>query len=208
LHSAFGGFKMKKVLWVGVIIAVVIGAGFFYYIYFSGPTAEEFASLREPRLTRMDDAKVIQIEISGDPNKVGQDVFGALFSGYYRLSNIDRRKLVAPRARWPKGLETAKQDWIGRYALPVPADVGELPAGVDRRLSIATWHYGDVAEILHVGPYSAEQPTIARLHQFIAAQGLEIVGDHEEEYIMGPKIFGLGSPSRYLTIIRYPVRKK
>jgi hypothetical protein len=199
---------MKKLLWAGITIAAVAAAGFIYYIYFSGPTAAEFASLREPRLIWLDDAKVIQIEISGDPNKTGQDAFGALFSSYYRLSNVDRRKPVAPRARWPKGLETAKQDWIGRYALPVPADVTGMPSGVDRRLSISTWRYGNVAEILHIGPYSTEQPTIDRLHQFITAHGLEIAGDHEEEYIVGPKIFGLGNPNRYLTIIRYCVRKK
>jgi len=199
---------MKKWLWVSVTIVAIAAAGFIYYIYFSGPTAKEFVLLREPCLTRMDDAKVIQIEISGDPNKVGQDAFSALFSIYYRLPQVDRRKAVAPRARWPKGLEAAKQDWIGRYALPIPAGVTKLPSGADRRLNISTWRYGDVAEILHVGPYSTEQPSIARLYEFIAAQGLEIVGEHEEEYIVGPKIFGLGNPSRYLTVIRYPVRKK
>jgi hypothetical protein len=41
------------------------------------------------------------------------------------------------------------------------------------RLAIATWQYGDgnVAEILHIGRYSAEQLDIQRLRAFIDLQG-------------------------------------
>ena len=75
-------------------------------------------------------------------------------------------------------------------------------------VELATWEYGEVAEILHVGPYSEETPTIERLHAFIGVSGYEIRGDHEEEYLRGPGMpFIRVSPEDYYTIIRYQVRK-
>ncbi|MGB2907684.1 MAG: GyrI-like domain-containing protein [Candidatus Aminicenantaceae bacterium] len=61
--------------------------------------------------------------------------------------------------------------------------------------------------VLHIGPYSEEEPTIKRLHQYILAQGYEIAGPHEEEYLKSP---GMGNipPEEYQTIIRYSVRKR
>jgi hypothetical protein len=56
--------------------------------------------------------------------------------------------------------------------------------------------------VLHVGPYSAEGPTIAALHAFIAAQGLELSGKHHEIYLGDP---GRTAPEKLRTIIRQPV---
>jgi hypothetical protein len=64
-----------------------------------------------------------------------------------------------------------------------------------------------VAEILHVGRYDDEGPTIRRLLEFIKASGYSVAGEHEEEYLKGPGMFGPGNPEKYLTIIRYPVRR-
>lgn len=43
------------------------------------------------------------------------------------------------------------------------------PEGVTA--AITTWDYGTVAEILHVGRYEAERPTIERLEAFVEAEG-------------------------------------
>ena len=75
------------------------------------------------------------------------------------------------------------------------------------RLKITTWVYGEVAEVLHIGPYSAEQMDIQRLRAFIDSQGYRVVGDHEEEYIKGPGMLFAGNPDKYLTIIRLRVEK-
>jgi effector-binding domain-containing protein len=72
---------------------------------------------------------------------------------------------------------------------------------------LATWEYGEVAEILHIGPYSREEPTIKRLIDFVMERGYSIAGLHEEEYVRGPTMTGPGEPEKYLTIIRYQVRK-
>jgi hypothetical protein len=72
---------------------------------------------------------------------------------------------------------------------------------------LATWEYGEVAEMLHLGPYDQEQPATQRLMDFINAQGYTIAGEHEEEYLKGPTMFSKGDPEKYATIIRYRVKK-
>jgi hypothetical protein len=67
---------------------------------------------------------------------------------------------------------------------------------------VETWAYGTVAQVLHLRPYDQEQPTIEKLHQFIAEQGYELAGPHEEEYLSRP------DAKVVKTLIRYPVRKK
>jgi effector-binding domain-containing protein len=71
---------------------------------------------------------------------------------------------------------------------------------------IEGWTYGEVAEILHVGAYADEEPTIQKLMKFIAEKGYTIAGPHEEEYLKGPT--QVSSPAEYWTIIRYQVKKK
>ena len=116
----------------------------------------------------------------------------------------------AARARWQDGLdEIPRGDWIGRYALPVPEAVESLPeheppGGVTA--SITTWEYGTIAEILHIGRYDAEKPTVERLKAFVEAEGYETFGGHEEEYVVGPTMAGPGNPDEYRTILRYRVR--
>jgi len=69
-------------------------------------------------------------------------------------------------------------------------------------VKIETWEYGTVAQILHLGPYDQEYPTVERLHKFIADSGYELAGPHEEEYLTSP------DAKVQKTIIRYPIRKK
>jgi effector-binding domain-containing protein len=64
-----------------------------------------------------------------------------------------------------------------------------------------------VAEILHVGSYSSEEPDIRRLHAFVESKGYRVIGDHEEEYVKGPGMFFAGDPDKYLTIIRVRIEK-
>ena len=61
-------------------------------------------------------------------------------------------------------------------------------------VAITTWAYGDVAEILHIGSYSTEQPDIERLRAFIDSRGYRVIGDHEEEYVKGPGMIFAGDP--------------
>jgi len=69
-------------------------------------------------------------------------------------------------------------------------------------LSVAPFVEGDVAQILHVGPYSEERPTIDRLQAAIAAAGFTARGAHHEIYIGNPQS---SAPEKLRTIIRQPV---
>jgi len=178
-----------------------------------GPKLEEVKYLLEPRITTLPNQRVLVVEARGDPTTMGGEAFSLLFKTYFKLKGVPKGpKQPAPRARWPLSLNTAKEQWVGRYAMPVPEDVN-LPANVPTSPSglqaqVTTWEYGQVAEILHVGPYSDEEPTIRRLLEFIKSSGRETIGEHEEEYLKGPGTFSKGDPKKYLTIIRYRLKKE
>ena len=170
----------------------------------------QYEHLKEPRIVERPDERMLQVEATGDPNEMGGQAFGLLFQLYFSSGAATGFTPPIPRARWPADLTTPPSQWMGRYGLPLPETVRALPQhtapdGVSA--SITTWEYGEMGEILHVGPYDAEQPTIERLHAFLEAQGYETVGGHEEEYIRGPTMTGPGNPDEYLTILRYQVRR-
>ena len=178
-----------------------------------GPSLADVGHLRVPRITTLPAQKVLLVVTKGDPNVVGKRAFGRLMGTYFRLKDAPKSgpDFKPPRARWPLDVGTPRSEWIGLYAIPVPQSVTTIPAsdsGAGLRVELATWDYGEVAEVLHVGPYAAERPTIERLKQFIEQSGYEVAGDHEEEYLKGPGMLLRGNPKDYLTIIRYAVRRK
>jgi len=59
------------------------------------------------------------------------------------------------------------------------------------------------AQIMHIGPYSAEGPTIEKLHAFIKKKGYELRGRHHEIYVSDPR---RSKPERLKTIIRQPMK--
>jgi hypothetical protein len=200
---------MPRKIIVAFLILVVVVAAFLFFMT-QGPDLSQYEPLREPRITTMKDQKMVVVEAKGDPNVVASAAFGLLFKTYYKLDGVPKGpNQPAPRGRW-SGDVHKKSEWVGRYALPVPEQVAELPA-VDAepgfKVELLTWEYGPVAEILHVGPYAAEKPAIEKLLKFIEDSGYVIVGYHEEEYIKGPEMFFKGNPESYYTVIRYRVDK-
>jgi hypothetical protein len=61
---------------------------------------------------------------------------------------------------------------------------------------------GQSAQILHVGPYADEGPTIARLHTFIKEKGYHFGGKHHEIYLSDPR---RTAPEKLKTILRQPI---
>jgi hypothetical protein len=85
------------------------------------------------------------------------------------------------------------------------AEKKALPAVRDLRLETIT--EGTAAQVLHVGPYAAEGPTIQRLHDFIHEQGFVFPGDverHHEIYLGDPR---RAAPEKLRTIIRQAYRR-
>lgn len=166
------------------------------------------APVTQPEILTMKPQKMAVVHTKGDPNKVLPKVMPALYGSVYRLKFDLKRKGVtfkvgALRGRWPDAHLVPKDQWTGLLGLPVPADTVSLPQKIpETQVKLETWDYGAVAQILHIGPYRTEGPTVERLHKFVAENGYEIAGDHEEEYLTSPKA------KVQKTLIRCPIRKK
>lgn len=75
------------------------------------------------------------------------------------------------------------------------------PDGAVRQLRFESFAEGRAAQLMHIGPYSAEAPNIEKLHAFIAAQDGELTGKHHEIYLSDPR---RAAPEKLKTIIRQP----
>jgi hypothetical protein len=133
----------------------------------------------------------------------------ALYGSVYTLK-FDLKKKGLPtfkvsglRARYPDAHLVPKEEWTIIVGLPIPEDTNSLPQKVPNiEVKIEPWQYGTVAQILHLGPYDQECPTVERLHQYIKDSGYEVAGVHEEEYLTTP------DAKVIKTIIRYPIKKQ
>lgn len=65
-----------------------------------------------------------------------------------------------------------------------------------------TFTEGPVAQIMHIGPFSEEGPTVERLHGEILAQGKSLLGKHHEVYLSDIR---RADPQKWKTILRQPV---
>lgn len=76
------------------------------------------------------------------------------------------------------------------------------PSAALTKLRLEEFHEGLAAQIMHLGPYAAEGPTIARLHAFIREQGYAFDGTrqkHHEIYLSDPR---RSAPGKMKTVIR------
>jgi hypothetical protein len=146
----------------------------------------------------------------GDPNEIQAGAVSALYRATYQHKfNLKRAgkpdfKVGPLIARWPDAHLVEKSRWTGIWGLPLPSGTRRLLAETsDHEINLETWDYGSkVAEILHLGSYAEEGPSIQKLHEFIETNGYGIAGVHEEEYLTR-------SDAKVVrTIIRFPVRKR
>ncbi|MEW5900298.1 MAG: GyrI-like domain-containing protein [Acidobacteriota bacterium] len=189
---------MRKIISIGLACGLAAAS----FLLSGLQDLSKYESLKEPRIATMAGQKMLVVEAKGDPNIVGKEAFSLLFKTYFSLPGV---AMAVPRARWPNLATSPKTEWVGLYGLPLPDSVTSLPSGA-AQVKIEKWEYGEVAEILHIGPYSEETPTVENLHRFIKENGYEIAGPHEEEYLRGPGM--AANPVDYWTIIRYQVKRK
>jgi hypothetical protein len=72
------------------------------------------------------------------------------------------------------------------------------------KIRFASYPEGLSAQVMHIGPYAAEEPTIARLHRFIAENGYTPRGKHHEIYLKDAR---RTAPEKLQTVVRQPVEK-
>ncbi len=103
--------------------------------------------------------------------------------------------------------------WTLMIVLPPEATEDELEvqlakarSRLDPALSLAlrteVFAEGPSAQLMHIGPYAEERPTIERLHAGVEAAGFHPVGRHHELYLGDPR---RSAPERLRTILRQQV---
>ena len=187
------------------------------------------APAKSPVIVEVPEMNFIMIDGSGDPNtsKEFQGAVEAVFSVSYTLKfmikkgplAIDYGVLPLEGAWWADDMtaftagDKASWKWTLMVMQPeyVTAELFEqalvqarkkknLPA-LDR-LRLEAFHEGLSAQLLHVGPFSAEGPAVERLHHYIEQNGYRRRGKHREIYLSDLR---RANPEKLRTIIRQPI---
>lgn len=72
------------------------------------------------------------------------------------------------------------------------------------KLRFERYDEGLSTQILHIGPFSEERPTVDKLHLYISTNGYTLNGKHHEIYLSDIR---RSDPKNWKTIIRQPIAK-
>ena len=189
------------------------------------PLAKEFVVENVPPLN------FLMIDGHGDPNEAPEykEAIETLYAVAYKLKFMSKKEkdqdYVVPPLEglwWAEDMDsfTTKQDksdwdwtmmimqpeWISREMFDLAVQQVEKkknPPALSK-LRLETYHEGLVAQIMHIGSYDDEAPTLTRLHsEFIPGNGYEQAGKHHEIYLSDPRKV---APEKLKTILRQPIR--
>jgi hypothetical protein len=180
---------------------------------------DEYVAPREPALVDVGPARYLAIAGYGRP---GGPEFTAAVGALYTLSFTIKMASKAAGSDYAvsklEGLwwkDGSSVEWTWQLLIRVPEFITRkhLTEAVTRLLerekdemvshvTLETLDEGKCVQMLHVGPYSAEQPTIARMRAFAKQQGLSFSGRHHEIYLSDPRRVEV---ERLRTILRQPV---
>jgi len=189
------------------------------------------ASARKPALIDVPKIKYLMIDGSGDPNTSPRfhGAIEALYGVAYTLKfslklgpeKIDYPVMPLDGLWWTDAepfdvANKASWKWTLMIALPeciTAAMVRQAKKTVKEKKALAlvdevrleSFREGPAVQIMHIGPYSEEGPTIQKLHQFAAESGYSLSGKHHEIYFSDPR---RTKPEKLRTILRQPVKKR
>jgi len=185
-------------------------------------SAKEVVSLEVPPLN------YFMIDGEGNPNtsQLYAEAVEALFTLSYTLKfmvkkgelGIDYGVMPLEGLWWADDMESFsadnKDDWKWTMMIMQPdlitADlVDKAIAEVKRKKQLSalskirfeTYSEGVCAQLLHIGPFSEEGPSIAKIHSYIEAHGA-LSGKHHEIYLSDIR---RAAPEKWKTIIRQPM---
>lgn len=188
------------------------------------PSAKEVVVVDVPEMN------FLMIDGSGDPNTAQeyQDAIEALYAVSYALkfmvkkgeAAIDYVVMPLEGLWWTDDMSQFSADnkdiwkWTAMIMQPeyVTKDlVDEALKQVEKRknppalskIRFESFHEGLGVQIMHIGPYAAEAPTIEKMHGFAKEEGYELRGKHHEIYLSDPR---RSAPEKMKTAIRQPVR--
>jgi hypothetical protein len=172
----------------------------------------------------------LMIDGKGNPNTSPdfQAAIEALFSVSYTTKFLSKKSgldyVVMPlEALWymdnmSEFGNSSKDEWQWTAMIMQPAHVSEALIQeaieiVRKKKDIASldkirfqpYHEGLSVQILYVGPFDDEHPTIVKLHQHAAENGYAVTGKHHEIYLSD---FRRVEPNKLKTIIRQPIMKQ
>jgi hypothetical protein len=145
--------------------------------------------------------------------RLGRDYVVPPLEGLWRSEGHD----FTDRSAWDWTMMIRQPEWLEAELLVEAVEqaaekeaakggakgVANRSAGVELR--VADYEEGLSAQILHLGSYDSEAPTIARLHdEFLPSERLAESGDHHEIYLSDPRRI---APEKLRTILRQPVRR-
>jgi len=190
------------------------------------PSKKDFSIVDVPSMA------FLMIDGQGDPNtsRDYQDALQALYGMAYTLKfkskgELEKDYTVPPleglwwaddlsvftasgkKDQWLWTMMIMTPDWISQEM--INAAKTELQEKKNPRalgnIRFKIYHEGLAVQIMHLGPYAEEGPTIARMHsEFIPQNGLVENGKHHEVYISDPR---RTAPEKIKTVLRHPVRK-
>lgn len=195
-----------------------------YKSLYSAPS-KDFVLVDVPPLT------YLMYDGAGDPNTAPEykQAVEALYSLSYTLKFMskrafDRDYVVGPleglwwaddmgsfvtrqKAKWSWTMMILQPEWITadhvRAALSEVMMKKGLPGVEKARLEVLD--EGLSAQILHIGSYDEEGPTLKRLHEeWLPANGLKETGKHHEIYLGDPRKV---APEKLRTLLRQPVKR-
>ncbi|MFJ5957691.1 GyrI-like domain-containing protein [Paenarthrobacter sp. NPDC092416] len=187
------------------------------------PKAGDFRIIDVPEL------QFLMIDGHGDPNTAAayKEAVEALYTASYAVRAVAKARLgrvhtVAPlEGLWSaedmevfRTREKSAWDWtmmISQPAWITPEMVQEALTSAQKKKQLPalglvrfeTYKEGRSVQILHVGSYDDEGPTLERLHdRFLPANGLTPTGRHHEIYLSDAR---KTEPAKLKTVLRQPV---
>lgn len=185
------------------------------------------ARVGKPALVEIPARPFLMVDGSGNPNG---DEYAAAISTLYPIAYGLRFRIkdetgdaytVMPLEGlwWTDDMESFSEErkdewkWTAMIAIPdivTPESVAAVIAEMEEKKGLAAgeqvrlevFEEGLSAQVMHLGPYAEEAPTIEMLHKFIADQGRTLRGLHHEIYLGDPR---RSAPEKLKTIIRQPV---
>ncbi len=181
----------------------------------------------EPTLVTVPEFDFLAVDGTGDPNT--SDAYAAALSVLYtaaytlkfavkKASGTDYRMLPLEGLWWSDEpadfTRDDKSGWQWTMMIRQPVSVTEVQVAAARdkarakaggladQLRLVAFAEGPSAQLLYRGRYADEGPSIKRLHEYIAANGLLLRGKHHEIYLSDPN---RTTPERTRTVIRQPV---
>jgi hypothetical protein len=110
------------------------------------------------------------------------------------------------RDSWQWTMMIMQPDWITEEMFEDALELvrkGKNPAAL-QKIRLEVYEEGLCVQILHVGSYADEGPTLAKLHtQHLPEKGLSESGKHHEIYLSDPR---KTAPEKLKTILRQPVK--